>query len=139
MPGTTAYSTQYVEATRARVAQQITMYRGFAAAATTPAAAEAIREWGPVYFASLVVGMEHAFVHRTDDHTRPGADVLGEVRTIATSIERHDGVLTVDSATPYDPTGSVLGLEPGAPIALDVVRFERLAGAFLSAIDATFT
>lgn len=139
MPGAMSYSTQYVEATRARVAEQITMYQRFAAAATTPAAAEAIREWGPVYFASLVVGLEHAFVHRAGDHPRPGPAVLDEMRTIATSIERHDGFLTVDPATPYDPAASVLGLEPGASIALDVVRFERLAEAFLTAIDATFT
>lgn len=135
---TTTYSRHYVDATRARVEAQVASFRGFAAAATTPDAAVAVEAWAPIYFASLVVGLDHAFVHR-GRAGGDGADVLDEVRLIATAIEAHDAVMTVDPAIGYDPARAVLGLRPGAPIELDDVAFERLADAYLSEIAARFT
>ena len=138
MPATGSYSAQYVDATRARVTEQLRTYRGFAAAATTDDATRAVQAWAPVYFASLVVGLEHAFVHRRVA-AGGGATALDEVRTLAASIERHGGVLTVDPATPYDAGTAVLGVAEGSLIALDDDRFERLADAFLAEIEARYT
>lgn len=138
MQAATTYSRQYLDATRTRVAEQLATFRRFASVATTPDAAATIAAWSPVYFGSLVVGLDHAFVHRRRDAAQRDGDVLDEVRVLASSIAEHGGVLTVEDDTPYDPERSVTGARPGALINLGDVDFERLAEAYLAAIEARY-
>lgn len=138
MQAATTYSRQYIDATRARVAEQLATFRRFASVATTPDAAATIAAWSPVYFGSLVVGLDHAFVHRRRDPAQHGGDVLDEVRVLAASIAEHGGVLTLDEHVPYDSERSVTGTHPGALIDIDDVTFERLADAYLAAIEARY-
>lgn len=138
MQAATTYSRQYIDATRARVAEQLATFRRFASVATTPDAATTIAAWSPVYFGSLVVGLDHAFVHRRRDPAQLDVDVLDEVRVLAASIAEHGGVLTLDPTVPYDPQRSVTGARPGALIDVDDVSFERLANAYLAAIEARY-
>jgi hypothetical protein len=138
MQAATTYSRQYIDATRARVAEQLATFRRFASVATTPDAAATITAWSPVYFGSLVVGLDHAFVHRRRDPAQRDGNVLDEVRVLAASIAEHGGVLTLDEHVPYDPDRSVTGARPGALIDIDDVTFERLADAYLGSIEASY-
>ncbi len=139
MQAATTYSHQYIVATRARVAEQLATFRRFASVATTPDAAAAITAWAPVYFGSLVVGLDHAFVHRRRDAAQHDADVLDEIRTLASSIAEHGGVLTLDPTVPYDHERSTTGARPGTLIVVDDVTFEHLADAYLAAIEARYS
>lgn len=92
----------------------------------------------PSYLAALVVVVEYAFVDRTPDLEGADGNPLNDVRAIADSVIRADGVMTVSPALARRPETSVLGLAAGDPIARSEADCPHFADAFFTQLEATY-
>ena len=93
----------------------------------------------PEYFANLVIALDSHFVHRSRGQERKDGNAMNEVRVLVSSIQLHDAVMTAEKGIRLDPARSVLGIEYGERIHIDADGFERLAAAFLEALEATYS
>lgn len=88
-------------------------------------------------FVQALVALDAWFGRRPTGTTgRPG-DPVHEVRVIADSVIRNGGTLRVDPDDTWNPAQSVLGLVVGDEVELTADGFERLAAAYLTAVEAT--
>jgi hypothetical protein len=88
-------------------------------------------------FGHAVVVLHTWFAHRDRDLERGGSPVH-EVRVLADSVIGNDSTLRVSDGGEWDPRRSVLRLAVGDEVALTANAFERLAGAYLAAMEATY-
>jgi hypothetical protein len=135
MLATNSYPAEYVHQCRANVDDLVKAYRKVAAAAKGDAS---VAKFAPQFFNHLVLALDEYFVHRLRAVEGKDGNPLNEVRALATSLMLHDGILTVEKSVKLKPETSVLGLEPGARIALDEPGFTRLAAAYFDEIEAKF-
>ena len=89
-------------------------------------------------FGQAVVVLHTWFAHRDRDLEGTDGNPIHEVRVVADSVVGNDGRLRVDSPAGWDPSRTVLRLAVGDDIELTANRFERLAAAYLAAIEATY-
>ncbi len=129
MLGMKAYDPGYVESCRAHIAADIAALRAL------KQSAESIET---AYCNNLAVVLEAMFVHRLRTVEGKDGNPLNELRIIVDSLLANGGVLTVEKAIKYAPAKSVLGLEPGATIALTANTIERLAEAVFAEIQKKF-
>jgi hypothetical protein len=142
MLSVSAYPQQYIDDTRARVAEQVSVFSELArvvrGAGGDEAAATALDTLEPEYFANLVIALDSHFVHRSRGQERKDGNAMNEVRLLVSSLMRHDGIMTPEKGIRLDPARSVLGIEYGDRIRVRAEGFERLAAAFLDALQATY-
>jgi hypothetical protein len=136
MLAVTKYPPEYVDTCRAAMAAQIKAYKRLAKAAGDGAPRTAFE---PLFFNNLVLVLNAYFVHRTRALEGKDGNPMNEVRMLGNSILDNDAVLTAEKAIKFKPETSVLGLAIGDRIALDEKAFSRLADAFFTAIEGTFT
>jgi hypothetical protein len=136
MLGKNSYPPEYVKQCRANVDELVRSYRKLA---TTAKANAALAKFEPQFFNHLVLALDEYFVHRLRGVEGKDGNPCNEVRMIADSVMLHGGVLTIEKSIKLEPETSVLGLEPGARIALDEKSFARLADAYFDTIEAKFT
>jgi hypothetical protein len=135
MLGVSQYSQDYVDATRARVRDQLAAYRALAGGGCDAAALDA---FAPRFFDHMVIALDACFVHRLRNKELKDGNPLNEVRLLASSIMTNDGILAADKQIKLKPETSVLGYAAGDRIALDADAFERLAEAFLTEIERKY-
>ena len=135
MLAVSSYPPEYVKQCRANIDDVVKAYKKVA----TAAGDAAVAKFAPLLFNHLVLALEEYFVHRLRNVEGKDGNPCNEVRGLTTSLMQHDGILTVEKSIKLNPETSVLGLEPGDPIALDVTPFSKLARAYFDEIEARFT
>lgn len=142
MLSVSAYPQQYVDDIRARIADQVSAFAELASAVRgsgrDDAAMTALDRLEPEYFATLVIALDSCFVHRSRGQERKDGNAMNEVRVLVSSLQLHDGIMTPEKGIRLDPARSVLGIEYGDRIRVDAEGFQRLAAAFLDALQATY-
>ena len=134
MGSTTSYRQAYVDDCRARIDEQLATYRGVAASAD----AHAVASFDAVFFANLVLLLDHMFAHRDPAQEGNDGNPCNEVRVLCASLTAGGGVLVPDKGIKLDPARSVLGLQPGETIAVTEADFVRLADAFFAEVERRF-
>jgi hypothetical protein len=129
--GRKTYTQQELEAATATIDGALATYDALPAGA----ARDALE---PQLFNNLALSLDRFFVHRLRVVTGKDANPLNELELIADSLMNHGGVLTTNNVIKYKPADAVLGLEPGAPIALSQPQFRRLSQAVLDDLRAKF-
>ena len=133
------YSQEEIDRTRARVDADVARYRELAAAVgSADGAGAALAAFEPAFFNSMVVVLDHAFVHRGRAIEGKDGNPINEVRVIASSLVENGGAMGVDKTIRMRPADTVLGYAPGDEIRVDEAGFARLADAFLAEIERRF-
>jgi hypothetical protein len=141
VPGRKDFTHEDVDRARAAVNRQLAAFRTLAAAVTgtdDEDAATALAELEPIVFAYMVLALDRFFVAREREVTGTATTPLNELELLAGSVMVSDGVLRTDTEVTYDPGAAVLGLQPGDRLTLTADRFEELADAVLSDLEARF-
>jgi hypothetical protein len=128
MLGRNAYTKSYIDACRAKTAEQIAAFK---AIGPQPA-------FEPQFLDAMVMELDQFFVHRLRMMEGKDGNPLNEVRMLCNAIMLSDGVLEIEKTIKYDAAKSVLGIRIGEPVRLDVARFQALAEAFFDQIEAKY-
>lgn len=131
-----SYPQDYVDACRASVDAQLAAFEALKESGTGDAAA--IAEFEPLFLQSMVLALDARFCHRSRTLEGKDGNPMNEVRVLCTSITHGGAALVADKSIKLRRETSVLGLEAGDPIALDVDGFRRLADAFFAGVEATY-
>lgn len=135
----TSYNEVYVQLTAAKVEEQLAAYAALAAAVKGNAKAEAaLAGFAPGYFNTMVLALDHHFMHRMRGAEGKDGNPLNEVRMLSDSIMEHDGVLKENKTIKYKAEKAVAGIAVGQEVVLDVETFERLAKAYVAEIGKRF-
>ena len=121
----TSYPEVYVQLTAVKLADQLATYAALAG-------------FAPGYFNTMVLALDHHFMHRMRGAEGKDGNPLNEVRMLSDSIMEHDGVLKENRTIRYKADKAVAGIAIGQGIALDAEVFERLAKAYLAEIGKRF-
>ena len=135
MLAVSSYPPGYVKQCRANIDDVLKSYKKV----VTAAGDAAVAKFAPLLCNHLVLALDEYFVHRLRNVEGKDGNPCNEVRVLATSLMVHEGILTVEKSIKLNAETSVLGLEPGDPIALDVSAFTKLANAYFDEIEARFT
>jgi hypothetical protein len=129
MLAVSSYKPDYIKAVMQEVDRQLAAFKKLAKAAGSEAEA-----FVPGYFNSMVLALDHYFLHRQRSNEGKDGAPCNEVRMLCDSIKENAGVLAKNSTIKYDPAKSVTGLKVGDKIVLDAKSFEKLADAFFEDI-----
>jgi hypothetical protein len=135
----TSYPEVYVQLTASRIDEQRAAYTALAAAVKGNDAAEAaLAAFAPGYFNSMLLALDHHFMHRMRGAEGKDGNPLNEVRMLSDSIMEHDGVLKENKTIKYKAEKAVAGIAVGQEIALDAEAFGKLAQAYVAEIGKRF-
>jgi len=133
MLGMKTYEKSYVDACRKAIDADV---RAFKKSGSKPLE--------PAFFNNLVLKLQYMFEHRLTGIEGKDGNPLNEVRALANSLLLNGGKLQVDKLPGWPnsagagmrlpPEDSVLGLKPGAKIAVGEADFVRLAKAFFTTL-----
>jgi hypothetical protein len=139
MLAVTSYPEVYVQLTAAKVEEQLAAYAALAAAVKGNAKAEAaLAAFAPGYFNSMLLALDHHFMHRMRGAEGKDGNPINEVRMLVDSIMENDGVLRENKTIKYKAEKAVAGISVGETVALDAETFERLAKAYVAEIGKRF-
>ncbi|HTO27851.1 MAG TPA: hypothetical protein VL017_04600 [Devosia sp.] len=139
MLAVTSYPEVYVELTAAKFEEQLAAYAALAAAVKGNAKAEAaLAAFAPGCFNSMLLALDHHFMHRMRGAEGKDGNPLNEVRMLSDSIMEHDGVLKANKTIKYKAEKAVAGIAVGQTIALDAEVFGRLARAYVAELGKRF-
>ena len=133
-----------VQACRDEIAGQIRAYRDLVGAASKASGMSltridaALAAFEPAFFNNLLIALDARFAQRPRDAEDADGHPLAEVRLLCASLLEHGGVMTDNKTIGYQPSKSVLGIDPGDRIALNADDFEAIATAFLDEIERRF-
>ena len=85
-----------------------------------------------------LLALDRPFVHRVRLVTGKDANPLNEVELLVEALLDHAGVLTTNNVVKYLPERTVLGIAPGARVALTVDDLDRLGAAFFAELEKRF-
>jgi len=135
----TSYPEVYVQLTAAKIEEQLAAYEALAAAVKGNAKAEAaLAAFAPGHFNSMLLALDHHFMHRMRGAEGKDGNPLNEVRMLSDSLMEHDGVLRENKTIKYKSEKAVAGIAVGQTIALDAGTFERLAKAYVEELGKRF-
>ncbi len=129
----TSYSRDFVAAARKRAATQLDAYDAMAKKAPKEAAT-----FAPEFFNTMVLALDHYFMHRARAQEGKDGNPLNEVRMLAVSLLEHDGIMARDNTIKYDPARSITGIAIGDSIVIDRATFDSLADGFFAEIEKRF-
>ena len=89
-------------------------------------------------FLQAVVVLDAWFVHRERDLEGDDGNPMNEVRVIADSVVGNAGTLRVREPIRWEPERTVLRFAVGDEVEMSADGFERLAAAYLAAIENTY-
>jgi hypothetical protein len=139
MLAVTSYPEVYVQLTAAKVEEQLAGYAALADAVKGNAEAEAaLAAFAPGYFNSMLLALDHHFMHRMRGAEGKDGNPLNEVRMLSDAIMEHDGVLRENKTIKYKADKAVAGIALGETVALDAEVFGRLARAYVAEIGKRF-
>jgi hypothetical protein len=133
MLGRASYSIDFIMACRKRAERQLKLYDALA-----KKAGKEIDAFAPEFFNTMVLALDHYFMHRLRGREGKDGNPLNEVRMLAASLLENDGVLAKDNTIKYDPGKSIAGIGIGQKIEIDREQFEALADGFFDEIAAKF-
>jgi hypothetical protein len=134
MLGRANYPLDFIVACRKRAERQLKLYDALAKKAGKEADA-----FEPEFFNTMVLALDHYFMHRLRGKEGKDGNPLNEVRMLAASLLENEGVMTRDSTIKYDPAKSTTGIALGEKIVLDRKTFEALADGFFGEIADKFS
>ncbi len=134
MLGRATYDLDFIMACRKRAERQLALYDAVAAKAGPEVVA-----FAPEFFNTMVLALDHYFMHRLRGKEGKDGNALNEVRMLAVSLLENDGVMTKDNTIRYDAARSVTGIAIGEAIVIDRQQFAALADRFFDEIAARFT
>ncbi|UJW86730.1 hypothetical protein [Devosia sp. SL43] len=139
MLAVTSYPEVYIQLTAAKVDEQLAAYAALAASVKGDAKAEAaLAAFAPGYFQSMLLALDHHFMHRMRGAEGKDGNPLNEVRMLADAIMEHDGVLQENKTIKYKAEKAVAGIAVGETMVLDAEVFGRLAKAYVEEIGKRF-
>ena len=133
MLGRADYPIEFIMRCRKRAERQLKLYD--ALAKTDGKAAEA---FAPEFFNTMVLALDHYFMHRLRGKEGKDGNPLNEVRMLAASLLENDGVMTKDNTIKYDSAKSVTGLALGDKIVLSRKQVGELVDAFFEELAKKF-
>jgi hypothetical protein len=133
MLGRADYPIDFIMACRKRAEKQLRLYDALA-----KKAGKEVEAFAPEFFNSMVLALDHYFMHRLRGKEGKDGNPLNEVRMLAASLLEHDGVMTRDNTIKYDPGKSITGIALGQKIVLDRKQFGALVDAYFDEIAAKF-
>lgn len=133
MLGRANYSLDFIMGCRKRAEKQLKLYDALAKKAGKEAEA-----FAPEFFNTMVLALDHYFMHRLRGKEGKDGNPLNEVRMLAASLLENDGVMTKDNTIKYDPAKSITGIALGERIVIDRKQFEALMDGFFDEIGAKF-
>ena len=89
-------------------------------------------------FGQAVIALDAWFVHRLRGMEGKDANAMNEVRVLADSLIANGGVLRVEGPISWVPERTVLRLDVGDEVLVTADGYERLAAAYLSAMEAIY-
>jgi hypothetical protein len=134
MLGRANYSLDFIMACRKRASSQLKLYDALA-----KKAGKEIDAFAPEFFNTMVLALDHYFMHRLRGKEGKDGNPLNEVRMLAASLLENDGVMAKDSTIKYDPAKSLTGIAVGKKIVITREQFEALADGFFDEIAARFS
>jgi hypothetical protein len=142
MLGRKDYTQEELDHARTAVKQQLAAYRKLVKSidggAEDPAVASALEAFEPLLCNTMTLMLDRYFVHRLRSVTGKDGNPLNEVELLSDSLMNNGGKLRGINAIKYDPGESVLKLDVGDRIRLDVAQFERLAKAFFADLETKY-
>ncbi|GAA4404542.1 hypothetical protein GCM10023168_17360 [Fodinibacter luteus] len=129
MPGRSSYTADEVEACRANADALLAAWEANDVDDTT---------LENLVFAQAVVALDAWFAHRLRTLEGTGGNPMNEVRVLADSIVGNDGRLRLADGIRWAPERTVLRLAAGDEVLVSADDYERLAGSYLAAIEATY-
>ena len=133
MLGRSTYSIDFIMACRKRAEKQLKLYDALA-----KKGGKDVDAFAPEFFNTMVLALDHYFMHRLRGKEGKDGNPLNEVRMLAASLLEHDGVMTKDNTIKYDPGKSITGIGLGKEIVINREQFEALADGFFDAIAEKF-
>jgi len=130
MLGRSSYEKEYIDACRSQIEAQLAAYKPLAATAG---------DFEPLFVNALILELEMMFVHRLRTKEGKDGNPANEVRMLCHSILTTGAVMTPpDGSIKYKPATTVLKIEIGQPIKVNIEQFKTLAEAYLKEIEAKF-
>ena len=141
MPGRKDYTRAELDRARAAINSQLTAYRGLVsavAATKDERASSALAAFDPLFFDNMTLVLDRYFVNRLRAVAGKDGNPLNEVEMICDSLMNNDGVMLASNVINLIPDQSVVQLQVGDPIELNLADFERLSGAFFADLERKF-
>ena len=129
MPARTAYTSAEIEACRDSCDALLAVWAANEVEDTTLES---------LVFVHAVVVLDAWFAHREPALEGADGNPMNEVRVIADSVVGNAGTLRVPDPIRWAPERTVLRFAPGDEVEMTANRFERLAAAYLAAIENTY-
>jgi hypothetical protein len=127
--GRTSYTTEELESCRDHVDALLAAWEADAVEDSTLEG---------LVFVQAVVALDAWFVHRLRSQEGKDGNPMNEVRVLADSVVANDGIVRVEGGIRWVPERTVLGLGVGDEVVVTANGFERLAAAYLAAVEATY-
>jgi hypothetical protein len=134
MLGRANYPLDFIVACRKRAERQLELYDALAKKAGKEADA-----FAPEFFNTMVLALDHSFMHRLRGKEGKDGNPLNEVRMLAASLLDNEGVMTKDSTIKYDPAKSITSIAIGEKIVLNRKTFGALADGFFGELADKFS
>jgi hypothetical protein len=141
MLGRKDYTKQELDNATRVIDAQVAAYKKLAKAidATGDAKARAALDaFEPLFSNNMVLVLDRYFVHRLRQVTGKDGNPLNEVELLTESLMNNDGVLRGNNVIKFVPDESVLKLDIGDRVRLNIKDFESLASASLADIKRKF-
>ena len=137
--GMKTYSRAYIDASRARVEDDVAAYRKLAAAVRKqPGCDKSLAAFETTFFNDMLLVLDRLFVHRLRMVEGKDTNALSEVRVLSNAMVHNGGTMIEDKAVKSTPERSVLMLQSGDAIRLTEAQFAALSSAFFGEIDRKF-
>ena len=134
MLGMKNYTREYIDGCRSRVDSDLVAYRNLVAADKT----HLDSDFEPVFFNTMVLLLDHFFVHRLRTIEGKNGNPLNEVRVMCESILNHNNRMTADKSIKLSPANSVLKVKFGDEIKLTGADFLLIYKAFFAEIESKY-
>jgi hypothetical protein len=141
MLGRKDYTRQELDNATVAVNRRVAAYKKLAKAVEASGDAKAqsaLADFEPLFGNSMTMVLDRYFVHRLRQVTGKDGNPLNEVELLTESLMNNIGVLRGNKVIKYSPDASVLKLNLGDRIGLDMAAFDRLAKAFLADLNRAF-
>jgi len=141
MQGRKDYTRAELDRARAAINSQLTAYRDLVsavAATKDERASSAVAAFDPLFFDNMTLVLDRYFVNRLRAVAGKDGNPLNEVEMICDSLMNNDGVMLASNVINLIPDQSVVQLQVGDPIELNLADFERLSGAFFADLERKF-
>ena len=98
----------------------------------------ALAAFAPGYFNTMLLALDHHFMHRMRGAEGKDGNPLNEVRLLCDAIMENEGRMSASKTIHYKPETSILKFRAGDEIRLNADDFARLSAAFFDEIETRY-